>query len=326
MITRFLTYTGITALLLAGCVFSYQQVSAYEKEMIPRPDEVYGDFVVGPTKIDLTIEPGESRQVELMVTNRMGSRRVFNLVTEDAKGSDDPTTAVVLLGDDRGPYSLKDYIHFEETSFELDQGERARIPVTISVPADAQPGGLYGSALVTTSSLPGDDDSVRTGAKPGSIIVSRVGALFFITVPGAVAKDGRLEEFALVPKGKQFFEKGPMQFQILFRNNGTVHLNPSAEISIKNFFGEEVGFLAVDPWYAFPQSLRMREVSWDRAHLFGRYTAELTLQRNYDGTADTATVTFYVIPWMLLAAAFGGLVVVFFVLRFILRSFEIKRR
>ena len=33
---------------------------------------------------------------------------------------------------------------------ELELGERARIPVTITVPADAEPGGHYGSVFIST--------------------------------------------------------------------------------------------------------------------------------------------------------------------------------
>ncbi len=329
-----LTYTHVVKNSIAGMIalcallgFAGMVHAAYPIEKIPGGEQVFGDFVVGPTKTDVTIKPGQSREVELTVTNRMGSRRVFNLEIEDAKGSDDPNQAVVLLGDDRGPYSLKDYIRFPESSFELAQGERARIMVTISIPANAQPGGLYGSVLVTTDSLPSDDaEAIKAGTKAGSVIVSRIGALFFVTVPGDVKKAGFLEKFTTAPEGKTFFNQGPVKFQVLFRNNGTIHLNPSATISIKNMLGEEVGSIVAEPWYSFPQSVRMRELTWNRDYLFGRYTAELSLNRGYDNLVDTAQVTFYVIPWQLVAGAFAGLMLIFLFLRFVIRKFEIKRR
>ncbi len=300
---------------------------AYPVEKIPGGDEVFGDFVVGPTKTDITLSPGSEQVVELMVTNRMGERRLFTLSAEDMKGSDDPGQAVVLLGDDRGPYSLKDYLHMPEMSFELGQGERARIPVTIKVPSDAQPGGLYGSVLVTTASLPkAGDEAVKAGAKSGSVIVSRIGALFFITVPGSVEKEGKVQSFKTIPDGRKYFTEGPIHFQILFENTGSVHLNPSAIISIKNILGEEVGQVVTDPWFAFPQSVRMREVVWEAKHLFGYYTAEARINRGYDGEVDVATVSFYVIPWKLIALGLAGLIAVFFVLRMIFRTFEIKKK
>ncbi len=302
--------------------------AAYTIEQIPGANEVIGDFVVGPTKVELSIEPGQERQIELMVTNRMGERRVFNFEIEDARGSTDPTETVVLLGDDRGPYSLKDYIKIPELSFELEQGERARIPVTVSIPQDAQPGGLYGSVLVTTTSIPGKGEGDGGGAKAGSVIVSRIGALFFVTVPGDVLREGALSKFTTIP-AKKFFTGGPIRFQVLFENSGSVHLNPAGEISIKNILGEEVGVVKAEPWFALPQSVRLRELSWNRPYLFGYYTAELTLDRGYDHLTDTANVSFFVIPWMLLTLALVVLTVLVFLLRLLFRAlgkFEIKRK
>ncbi len=300
--------------------------AAYEIEMIPGGDQVFGDFVVGPTKIELPVEPGTEKVVELVVTNRMGEPRIFNLEIEDMRGSDNPEETVMLLGDDRGPYSLRDYLSFPEASFELKQGERARIPVTVSIPADAEPGGLYGSVLVTTTSVPREDTDDTTGARSGAVIVSRIGALFFVTVPGEVLKEGSLTEFSTIPQGKRVWSAGPIGFQLLFENTSSVHLSPFGSIRIKNILGEEIGLVEVDPWFAMPQSSRRREVSFDRAHLFGYYTAEATIDRGYGDVVDTKQVSFIVIPWMLVAIAFGGLALVFFVLRYILRNFEIKKR
>ncbi len=72
--------------------------AAYEIEKLPE-DTVVGDFVVGPGKVELSVQPGETKTVELLVTNRMGTARTFNLAIEDVTGSQDPNTTVVLLED-----------------------------------------------------------------------------------------------------------------------------------------------------------------------------------------------------------------------------------
>lgn len=296
--------------------------AAYEIEKLPE-DTVVGDFVVGPGKVELSVQPGETKTVELLVTNRMGTARTFNLAIEDVTGSQDPNTTVVLLGDDRGPYSLHDYLQISEMSFVLQHAERARVPVTISVPADAEPGGRYGTVLVTTTSAE-DGTAVEPGmARTGSVIVSRVGTLFFVTVPGDVRTEGALEDFSTIPD-KMFFTDGPIRFQVLFGNTGSIHLNPYGEIRIRNIFGQEVGVVRADPWFALPGSLRFRELAWDRGYLGGYYTAELTLNRGYQDILDTATISFVVIPWKLIAIVFGALFALIFAIRFIARRFEIR--
>jgi hypothetical protein len=259
-----------------------------------------------------------------MITNRTGHTREFKLEVEDAAGSDDPSMPVVLLGDDIGPYTLRDYIQLPTDTIELDHNERARVLVTVAVPQDAEPGGRYGSVLVTTLSREAEIDG-SNGAAPSSAIVSRVGTLFFLTIPGDTLTQGALQSFATVGNTGVYAE-GPVDFQILFENTGDLHLNPYGEIRITNMFNEEVGFVELDPWFSLPRSLRSREVSWDRELLIGRYTATAHINRGYDDVVDTQSVTFWVLPWKVIVPVFVGLFLLFFFLRFVSRNFEFKRK
>ncbi len=299
-------------------------VPPYTTEGIPGGGDVIGDFVVGPGKIDVTIKPGETKIVEMNVTNRTGERRIFNVTVEDASGSTDPATSIVLLGDNRGPYSMKDYISVPHARFELDHNQRARIPVTISIPANVDPGGLYGSVLIDTVAIdaqPGDSG----GTVPQSAIIARIGTLFFITVPGEVHKEGQLKNFGTIPE-KAFYQNGPINFGILVENTGSIHLAPYGELRITNMLGEEVGFLTLDPWFVLPQSTRLREVAWDREFLFGRYTATVYVNRSYDDVVDTLSYSFWVLPWKPLTTGFVVVFIVLFIIRTFFRKFEFKRK
>lgn len=299
-------------------------VGTYPIEGIPGDGGVVGDFVIGPGKVDLTLKPGESQTVQILVTNRTGERRQFNLSVEDATGSQDSNTPIVLLGSDRGPYSVKDYLSFPYASFELDHNQRATIPVTITIPPNASPGGHYGSVLVETISIkakPGDTG----GTVPQSAIIARIGTLFFITIPGAVERDGNLKDFTTLSE-KRFYQEGPIKFGILYENRGSMHLAPYGELRITNMFGDEIGYLVLEPWFVLPQALRLREVTWDREFLFGRYTATVQVNRSYDDIIDEMSYTFWVLPWKPIAGAFGVLFLVFFIIRFFFRNFEFKRK
>ena len=113
-----------------------------------------------------------------------------------------------------------------------------------------------------------------------------------MTVPGEVETGG--ETKALTQINEQlWYEKGPIKMNILFNNTGSIHLNPYGEIRIHNLFGEEVGFIELEPWFALPKSLRSREVTWDRELLFGRYTATAYVNRGYDDIVDEVSTTFW---------------------------------
>ncbi len=315
----------LLALSTTAYAQSSEPVNPYRTEGVPGGDEVLGDFVVGPGKVDLRLNPGETRTVEILVTNRTGERRMFNLATEDAAGSQDQSVAIQLLGDDRGPYSIRDYISVPAKSFVLEQNQRAHIPVTISIPLDAEPGGLYGSLLVDTVAIDAVPGDVNSGTVPQSAIVARVGTLFFVTIPGALEYDATLSEFGTLQKQK-FYQSGPVTFGLLHENKGSVHIAPYGELRIRNFFGEEVGYLELDPWFVLPNSVRLREVTWTRDYLFGRYTASVAINRGYDDVVDEAQYTFWVLPWKPIALAFAGLFVVIFLIRSFLKRFEFKRR
>jgi hypothetical protein len=265
------------------------------------------------------LKPGESRTIEVTLANRMGDDREFEVVVEDMKGSDNPEQTVVLLGDDRGPHSLRDFFVVPEWKFMLPHARKARIPVTVSIPENAEPGGYYGSVLFTTTSKK-NEEAVQQGA---AAIISRIGVLFFVTVPGGQGYEGKLES---LNTSATYFTKGPIPFQMLFRNTGTMHLNPSGEITIKNMIGTQVETLVVEPWFSLPDSLRLREVEWNRKALMGRYTAEAVIKRGYGNEVDRMTVTFWVIPTIPVAIAVGGLFVLFFIIRFFATHFEFKRK
>jgi hypothetical protein len=284
-------------------------------------DRVVGDFVVGPGKVELQIAPGQSKTVTISVSNRTGAAKLFKLEMEDAAGSQDPNTPIVLLGEQTGPYTMKDFIRVADDSFVIEHNKRVQIPVTITLPVNAEPGGLYGSLLVTTSSLTPETES---GA-PRSAIVSRIGTLFFITVPGAIERSGQVIDFSTVPD-KTFYTKGPITMGVLFENTGSMHLNPYGSITVTNTFGEEVGFVEIEPWFVMPKSLRLREITWDREMLLGRYTITAEINRGYDDVIDTKVMHIWVLPWQVMLGLFAIVFLLFISIKFITSRFEFKRK
>ena len=149
--------------------------------------------------------------------------------------------------------------------------------------------------------------------------------MFFLRVPGDTKIEGKTLDLSLVGN-KWWYEKGPVDIGILYENAGSVHLNPYGELSITNMFGEEVGFVQLDPWFVLPTSLRLREVTWDREFLLGRYTVKVKINRGYDDIVDELSVSFWVLPWKIVGGMFLILFIIIFGLRAFFRTFEFKRK
>ena len=308
-----------------------QQGDNYRREPLPS-DEVRGDFVVGPGRFDVRLAPGESVTEEITVANRMGREALFRLVTEDITASENPEGGVVTLGDDMGPYTLRDFISVAHDEFILEHGMRARIPVTISLPPDAEPGGRYGSLITSITTSPGDINGT-SGAQPGSVIESRIATLIFVTTPGEINRQSVLNSFNTENNARFIGHSNIRQsdsavpFVLTVENSGSVHTLPYGVITITNLLGETVATHVIQPFYVMPDSLRSRIISVPvREFMIGRYTATLELNRGYDDIVDTKTVAFYVIPWMIVLLVFLGLFVFFLLVRLFLNTFELKRK
>ena len=298
---------------------------AFSLEIQDLPDtEVMGDFVLGPGKAELFMEPGELTVRKLLITNRLGKEMNFKIEIEDFTGSQDSDRTIVLLGEEKGPYSLRDYLKPETESFTLQHGQRMILPIEISIPEDAEPGGLYGSIIVSTTPMPIEGKDMEEAA--GQVrLISRVGTLFFVRVKGDTIEEAFLKDF-FTKGNKKYFEKGPISFDILFENKGSVHLIPYGTIEISNMLGKKVGEIEVDPYFAMPGSVRLRVIEWNGGFLFGKYTANLFLNRGYEDIIDWKEFSFWVIPWkiILLYSVVLILIITFFV--WIVSRFEIRRK
>lgn len=287
-------------------------------------EEVFGDFVVGPGRFEVEVTPGESVTVELIISNRMGEGRLFTFDIEDATGSASGESSISLLGDVEGPYSLRDFIQIPHNSFYLEHATRVRVPVTIALPPDAEPGGRYGSILTSVTSLPADIED-GTGAQQAAAVVTRIGTLFFVTTPGEIERSSALRSFS-TRNDQLLYSAGPIVFNTVIENTGSVHTTPSGVLRITNLLGEEVGVVEVSRWFVMPQSLRNRELTWDRELLFGRYTATLELDLGYDEQTVTQATVFWVIPLKFVLVVFVSFLILFILFRFIFSRFEFKRK
>ncbi|NTV44887.1 MAG: DUF916 domain-containing protein [Candidatus Yonathbacteria bacterium] len=280
---------------------------------------IRGDFVLEPAKIEIVADPGHQSVTEMRVTNRTNEALTYYVSIEDTKGSDNPQSPIMLMGSEEGPYSLRDYIKPEIDTFTLRPGEQIALPVTVTIPGDAEPGGLYGSVLFESRS----EGDIKAS---GSHTISRLGALLFVRVSGEVKEEGALEDFRIAGGSSVFFKQQPMDFELLYRNSGDVHLNPYGMITVRNVFNMPVAEVEVQPYFAMPQSLRYRKVTWEHGPLFGVYRATAEINRGYGDIIENRSVMFTVLPWKEMLIALGLIIILVFVGKWFFTTFEFTRK
>lgn len=279
--------------------------------------EYRNDFTLGPTKFSLGLNPGEETVVEIQVTSRIEQETTFEVGVEDFTSQDDPEKYTKFLGDEKGQFSAKEWFHPAVSSFTLMHGERAYLPVTITVPENAEVGDHYSVVFIKTTP--------EAESASGITFSSRVGTLFLLSVGDGVAvrKTG---ECSLFESENSIYASLPVNFALHFDNEGDVHLTPFGKITISNMFGNTVDEILVPDWVVLRESSRIQTVTWEPTYAFGKYTATAQIERGYDNVVDVRTVTFYVIPVKFVVIALGAVVVVVVLYKVFISGFEIKRR
>ncbi len=312
---------GVWVLLLAFLgLFFMGQVLAFNITSTTVEDR--NDFIVEPTKQEIILNPGEVDTRSVYITSRIKTPTAFRVEIEDIVGSEDPNTPVILLGGDRSPYSLKDYLHPDIQEFTLKFGDKIQIPINVNLPSTAAPGGFYAAVII--SNAPSKEGTSTAGISSTKVI-SRIASLFLVRITGPVNQNGHLDDFK-IKDPKPIYQKADLTFQIYFKNEGTIHLVPYGTIDIKNMWGQVVSTVPVDAYFSLPQSLRYREVQWNSPLAIGRYTATLNLHRGYGDTVDQKIIAFWIIPWKIIIITLLIIIVLVGLVYFFVKNFELKKK
>ncbi len=233
-----------------------------------------GFVSITPTKREITVNPGETRLVELTVESTLDQAISFELRVSD------------LIA---GEHSLINEVTAPDTIFTLAPGQSLSVPIEIKMPATAYPGTRHGQISVVIK-----NQSANLGNAQAAVTTA-LNSLLFIRVPGEVKESGRLDRFGLLG-GSPLLNAGERTgFYIAFHNDGNSYLNPYGLIKILNWRGRELGFAVIDPWYVLPGTTRIRDIP-DLILPAGIYRATLDLNRGYDNVIDSKQIWFAVYP------------------------------
>jgi hypothetical protein len=312
----------VSGLLIMGgfflMFFSVGPAKAYTIENFQ--ENVEDRFIISPVNLELNLAPGETSTQQVMIVNRLGKTAKFQILKEDFVGSEDPEKSSVFLGDaSAGITSAKDWIKPEIEEISLNHGDRLTLPVEITVPENATAGSHYAALF---ASVGGQEEG---SAEPSKVkLVSRVGCLLLINVPGKNIDTGEIAEFK---SDRSFYRNGPVEFGTVFKNTGNVYQKVKGEITIKNFLGATVASVPVKDWIVLSQSSRRQKAEWAKKWLCGRYTAHLSVLYGLGGNLPASRdIIFWAFPWHVAILAFIILIMLYYLLRYFFSRFEIKRK
>lgn len=269
---------------------------------------------ISPPLVELNTDPGKTVTFEIRLRNITQGTLIAKSNVDDfvAQGEEGQPKLLTEANAEPSPYSIKGWARAIPEVRLVSQEQKATT-ISLDVPADASPGGHYGVVRYTAAPPELEGTGVALSASIGSLVL--------VKVSGDVKESAKFEEFFTTQSGnrKSLFEYGPISFVERVKNEGNVHFKPIGTIRITNMFGKEAGVLTINEkgGNVLPASIRKFEQTLNKRWMFGRYSAEANIQ--YGGKNLSGSVSFWVIPYKLIAIVLGALIILFVALRKVLK-------
>ncbi len=255
-----------------------------------------------PPRFELFANPGDIISESIRISNNSDGIQSFGVLIEDFSSAGEEGHVILEEGENDTQYSLRQWIEPSSENITIQPREEITFPFTIVVPKDAEPGGHYASVLF------------QIGGEPIEGVTSvrhRIGALILLRVSGNVAEEAQIESFT----APTYSKKGPIEFELRVKNNGTTHIRPSGTIIVTNLFGKKVEEIPVNGLNVFPGVIRKMTTQWDQENLLGHYTATLVATYGQQNLPLTAATKFTVIsPLAAILLIVGSIAGIVFIL------------
>jgi hypothetical protein len=284
-----------------------------------------------PPRLEVSGDPGTTITDKMTVINDQRTIGTYysSFANFEAQG-DSGTPALVDARDDLGTWiKVPD-------SIVLAPGASKEVPITIKIPANATPGGHFAAVFWGTQPNSTNGDNIGIGAKTGMLVL--------LTVSGEISEQGGVTEFDTVD-GKRFFSSLPIPFYYKFENGGNDRIKPVGNVVMKNMIFLTSAKVPGNPvdGNILPKSTRKIATTWvGKAGVegvqpkgffkaanyqlhnfaFGRYAAHLKLSYGTQGEMTDKVVHVFVWPWQLLLTTLVALLVLFFIIKAIIRHYN----
>jgi len=298
---------GAGGVIIAATSFANTAYAAVAKTPPAHPANAASNTLkVSPVRTDITVKPGESGKVSVVVSNLTDMPVIFKPIENDFVSGDEKGTPSIILDENSyaPTHSLKRFmIPLQNVTIPAKGSQQ--VDVTISVPPTAQAGGYYGAVRFIPAASSGAD-SVNLNASVASLIL--------MTVPGDLVEKLALTNFDVQQNGgtaSNFRNPDNLELVLRFKNSGNVQASPFGQINVtkgdKTLY--KASFNADNPKGSIlPDSARKWTMPIKNLGKFGKYT--VTGNFTYGTSSESIEVkkTIWIVPTMYIFAAIGGVV------------------
>lgn len=269
---------------------------------------------ISPTKHEISIEPGEVKDVSFIVKNITGIEITAKMALNDFE-SDDLTGEPKLIIDtkERNSFSLDRFLK-GLADVDLKPGESKEVKVTIDIPGDAAPGGYYGAIRFDVTPKGGRQESGRQVA-----LTASVAPLILVQVNGDITEQIDVKSVRAQRDDRigSFFFSPPNKVATTIENLGNSFSRPFGRIAVQDMRGKEVFTYELNNTSPrgniLPKSTRTFTDDIEGVKTPGRYRLLAAIAHGNGGEVINYQSTFWYVPaWLilllvtLLAVLLGG--------------------
>ena len=207
-------FFGLIIIFVGMLLILPSQTSAQEQQKT--------ELNVTPAILDISAKPGQMIEHRISVRNGSEFALPVSIVPQSLLQDD----GELIISPQQKAVDASEWIKFKDTaSIIFEKDEVKEIPLEITVPKDASPGGHYAQISIRALLLETE------ATKSASIVIPEVTVTVFITVPGEHNTDISFAEKNIFPWQETTGAK--KQINLRLKNNGNIHDLISPIISFK---------------------------------------------------------------------------------------------
>lgn len=190
------------------------------------------------------------------------------------------------------------WVQLPQAKFHAEPNTTTYVNYSISVPANASPGGHYG--VIFAEVQPSE-----TKVSGNQIIrKKRVGSIVYTTVNGAVKLSGDVGTGSI-----PFWQvQPPLHTTVVTKNTGNTHFTSNAVLSVHDIFGN-LKYQSKKNYFVLPNTVRTIDLNWDKAPWFGFFkvsTEQTFLDKTYKSEGYVLIMPRYLPVALILVIVIGG--------------------
>lgn len=210
-------------------------------------------LTISPARIELRGDPGTTIGGDIVLINDQAETKTFFASFENFVADGDSGTPK-FVGDKEG---LATWISTTEAVV-LNQGEVKTIPFTVTIPANAKPGGYF-SGIFWGSAPPNADEQ-------GNVAIgTKLGILIFVSVNGDIEENAGISDFSTLNK-QWGYRSLPVSFLYRLTNAGGDRIKPEGDVIIRSILGWRVAKVTANPTEGsvLPGTTRKFTTVWEK--------------------------------------------------------------